>query len=106
MGETMSSEQRTARETLDALKTWAIAECDDWRHKNADRYWQMSRVVEHINTALASLRAAPAPPDVIEDLVVALRSLGYRRAPEIRQVACGPRADTRESDSRCVVDWS
>jgi hypothetical protein len=39
---------------MTTLKEWAIAERDSWRDKNADRYWQMNRVVNELERRLAT----------------------------------------------------
>jgi hypothetical protein len=100
----MSSEQRTARETLQAVLVEMNAQVDalthlpeavkltpaqvravqslqnrmaDWTDKYGE--YNGDSIEEEFAAFAASLRAAPAPTagDVIEDLVVALRSLAY-----------------------------
>jgi hypothetical protein len=42
---------------LAQLLKWAKEERDDWSERNADRYWQMNRVVCQIESVLAAPRA-------------------------------------------------
>jgi hypothetical protein len=37
---------------VQALRDWAIAEREDWSERNADRYWQMCRVIAQIDLLL------------------------------------------------------
>jgi hypothetical protein len=87
----MSSEQRTARETLQAVLVEMNAQVDALTHlpEAVKLTPAQVRAVQSLQNRMAdwivdqmhaaSLRAAPAPTagDVIEDLVVALRSLAY-----------------------------
>jgi hypothetical protein len=52
------TEQSRQQEALRALLVWAKAERDDWSERNADRYWQMNRVVAQIESA-----APPQPKE-------------------------------------------
>jgi hypothetical protein len=40
--------------SLRTLREWAVKERDYWDERNADRFWQMSRVVHQIDAALLS----------------------------------------------------
>ena len=57
-------------EALRVLKDWAEKERDEWSERNADRYWQMNRVVAAINQAALGQAEARAPQgsDVQADL--------------------------------------
>ena len=57
------AEQEATEAQLRTLMEWAKAERDDWSERNADRFWQMNRVVSEIAKAL--LRPAPAPQEPI-----------------------------------------
>jgi hypothetical protein len=72
----MSSE--TARETLEQAMTLAREATNGWAcyARTGKELTEIGRIHMALD-ALAALRAAPAPTDVVEDLVVALRSLAY-----------------------------
>lgn len=49
-------------EALRQLLKWATSERADWSEVNADRYWQMNRVVMEIERATAGAPAPASPP--------------------------------------------
>lgn len=53
----------TGQSALMALEEWAIAERLDWAERNADRYWQMERVIVKIERLLATFPPPPTAPE-------------------------------------------
>jgi hypothetical protein len=52
--DTNSSSLVLSSSSLRTLREWAVKERDYWDERNADRFWQMSRVVHQIDAALLS----------------------------------------------------
>jgi hypothetical protein len=53
-GRRMGMSESDPSSSLRTLREWAVKERDYWDERNADRFWQMSRVVHQIDAALLS----------------------------------------------------
>lgn len=47
----LEDENASLREAQERLMKWAVEERADWSERNADRYWQMERVIRAIKDA-------------------------------------------------------